>query len=62
MGQGGGSSDMWQLKRVNSETGPSVNTTLSDAIRSEYSVPGQTEVLWSSSSPGDFEQLKVGWF
>ena len=53
MGQGGGVSDFWQLKRVNSITGP-VNTTLSDAIRSEYSVTGQTEVLWSSSSPGNF--------
>lgn len=45
----------WQLKRINSETGP-VGTTLSDAIRSQYSVPGQTEVLWTSDGSGEFKQ------
>ena len=36
----------WQLKRVNSTTGPYVGTYMSDAIRADYSVPGQTEMLW----------------
>ena len=36
----------WQLKRVNSTTGPYVGTLMSDAIRSPYSVTGQTEMLW----------------
>ena len=39
----------WQLKRVNSETGP-VGTSLSDAIRNPNSVSGQTEVLWTSGN------------
>ena len=46
----------WQLKRVNSVTGP-VGTFLSDAIRNPNSVSGQTEVLWTSGSgAGNLEQ------
>ena len=33
----------WQLKRINSETGP-VDNVLSDAIQSRTSVEGQTAV------------------
>lgn len=40
----------WQVKRVNSVTG-TVGTDLSDALRSESSVPGQTEVLWRYGGP-----------
>ena len=39
----------WQIKRVVSSTGP-VGTALSEACRSSYSVPGQTEVLWVGST------------
>ena len=58
MGQGGNYNDFWQLKRINSETGPN-GTALSDAIRSQYSVPGQTQVLWSSSPPGRITSLML---
>merc|ERR1712062_244869 len=37
----------WQLKRINSETGP-VESILASAIENLESVPGQTEVLWSN--------------
>ena len=47
----------WQIKRVNSETGPCPDavdgdcgscgsTTLSNAMWVDYNVTGQTEVLW----------------
>ena len=50
----------WQLKRVNSETGP-VGTFLSDAIRNPNSVSGQTEVLWTSGSgAGKILNKKLG--
>ena len=39
----------WQLKRVNSSTGPNVGTYMSDAIREPHSITGQTEILWKSS-------------
>ena len=39
----------WQIKRVNSSTGP-VGTDLSEAIRDPDSIPGQTEMLWKSSN------------
>ena len=40
----------WQVKRVNSATGPIVGTTMTDAIEEETSVTDQTEVLWKSDS------------
>ena len=49
----------WQLKRVNSVTGP-VGTFLSDAIRNPNSVSGQTEVLWTSGSDAGNLEQKVG--
>jgi len=42
-----GGSVPWQIKRVQSTTGP-VGTVMSDAIREPYSVGGQTEVIWTS--------------
>ena len=38
----------WQVKRINSKSGPLKGTILSDAIRSANSVPGETEVLWAA--------------
>ena len=38
----------WQIKRVNSETGPYLGTVLSDAIRKQYTVPGETTLLWQA--------------
>eukprot|EP00092_Neocalanus_flemingeri_P009610 GFUD01010342.1.p1 GENE.GFUD01010342.1~~GFUD01010342.1.p1 ORF type:complete len:223 (+),score=63.41 GFUD01010342.1:82-669(+) len=46
----------WQIKRVNSETGPYLGTVLSDAIRKQYTVPGETTLLWE----GD-RQTAGGW-
>ena len=43
----------WQIKRVNSVTGPFVGTAMSDAIENRESVTGQTEVLWSGLWPED---------
>ena len=40
----------WQVKRVNSATGPNVGTTMTDAIEEETSVTDQTEMLWKSDS------------
>ena len=41
----------WQLKRINSETGP-VGSVMASAIANLESVPGQTEVLWSVNGAG----------
>jgi len=46
----------WQLKRVNSKTGPYAGLTLSDAIRKPYSVDGETELLWKAD-----EYTAGGW-
>ena len=40
----------WQVKRVNSDTGPFVGTTMTDAIEEATNVTGQTEMLWESDS------------
>ena len=40
----------WQVKRVNSATGPEIGTTMTDAIEEETSVTDQTEMLWKSDS------------
>ena len=40
----------WQVKRVNSATGPNIGTTMTDAIEEETSVTDQTEMLWKSDS------------
>ena len=45
--QSGSGQGSWQLKRVNSITGPT-GTILSNALQLSTSVPGQTEVLYSS--------------
>ena len=47
----------WAIKRVNSTAGPNEDegTTLSEAIRSPDSVPGETVVLWRDPD------LKAGW-
>lgn len=45
----------WQIKRVNSMTGPYKGSVLSDAIRSSSSVNEETTLLWSadnSTAPG----------
>ena len=36
----------WQVKRVNSATGPLVGTIMTDAIGEDTSVTDQTEMLW----------------
>ena len=36
----------WQVKRVNSATGPFVGTTMTDAIEEDTSVTDQTEIVW----------------
>ena len=36
----------WQVKRVNSATGPFAGTTMTDAIEEDSSVTDQTEMLW----------------
>ena len=36
----------WQVKRVNSATGPNVGTVMTDAIEEEKSVTDQTTLLW----------------
>ena len=36
----------WQVKRVNSATGPDNGTTMTDAIEEATSVTDQTEMLW----------------
>ena len=36
----------WQVKRVNSVTGPLVGTTMTDAIEEDTSVTDQTEIVW----------------
>ena len=41
----------WQIKRVNSVTGPFQGTVMIDAIENRFGVDGQTEVLWSSPYP-----------
>ena len=46
----------WQIKRVNSSTGP-VGTDLSEAIRDPDSIPGQTEMLWKSDNTTGENQL-----
>lgn len=46
----------WQIKRVNSETGPYLGTVLSDAIRKQYTVPGETTLLWQAD-----RQTAGGW-
>jgi len=45
-GSGQGS---WQIKRINSVTGP-VLTSISAAVQKDYSVSGQTTVLWKSGT------------
>ena len=40
----------WQVKRINSATGPNVGTTMTDAIEEATNVTDQTEVLWKSDS------------
>ena len=42
----------WQVKRVNSRTGP-VATTMSDALRKPKSIRGQTKLLWSYAEETD---------
>ena len=41
----------WQIKRVNSVTGPSEGTVMTDAIENRFGVEGQTDVLWSGPYP-----------
>ena len=44
----GGSQGGWQVKRVNSITGPFVGTDMSDAIDQwNTNVTGQTTMIWS---------------
>ena len=38
----------WQIKRVNSKSGPLKGTMMSQAIRKPISVSGETKVLWSA--------------
>ena len=45
--QSGSGQGTWQLKRVNSNTGP-IGTSLSDALQSTSDVAGQTEILYAS--------------
>ena len=40
----------WQVKRVNSVTGPTEGTNMTDAIEEATSVTDQTEMLWKSDS------------
>ena len=40
----------WQIKRVNSATGPLDGSTMTDAIEEDTSVTDQTEMLWKSDS------------
>ena len=42
----------WQVKRVNSVTGPSDGTVMTDAIEKEQSVTDQTTLLWKG--PNNF--------
>ena len=46
----------WQIKRVGSTTGPYLGTILSDAIRKQYTVVDETEVLWQAD-----KQAAGGW-
>ena len=48
----------WQLKRVQSSTGP-VGTSLSDACRKPYSVSGQTKMLWIATSRRNSDQESI---
>ena len=45
--QSGSGQGTWQLKRVNSNTGP-IGTVLSEALQSTSNVAGQTEILYAS--------------
>ena len=48
----------WQLKRINSKTGPHVGTQLSSAIRSEQTTTNQTTVLWKTTNiNGEFHNF-----
>ena len=38
----------WQVKRVNSVTGPNDGTAMTDAIEEATDVTDQTEILWKS--------------
>ena len=40
----------WQVKRVNSATGPFVGTAMTDAIEEDTSETDQTEVLWKGQA------------
>ena len=44
----------WQVKRVNSVTGPTEGTTMTDAIEEATSVTDQTEMLWKSDSLSNY--------
>ena len=48
----------WQIKRINSITGP-VGTNMSDAIRMSSSVPGQTKVLWKYQEARNRNRRKI---
>ena len=39
----------WQIKRVNSATGPLNSTDMTDAIEEETNVTNQTEMLWKGT-------------
>jgi len=50
----------WQVKRVNSATGPFVGTTMTDAIEEDTSVTDQTEMLWKGPESNCIGS-KCGW-
>ena len=49
----------WQMKRVNSKSGPLKGTILSDAIRSNKSVAGETEVLWAAKEDEGYQSFNI---
>ena len=48
----------WQIKRINSKSGPLHGTILSDAIRSVKFVPGETKVLWVAQDEAGFKKFE----
>ena len=38
----------WQIKRINSKSGPLNGTVMSEAIRKSESISGESKILWSA--------------